>query len=470
MFRGLSFTAREQERIMSAESNPTTSHPELDEHGARREATMARPHGLLVTSRARRARFGAFALFLAAIAGSSCTEDTVPDATTSTGTSGSGGGAGSGGTGTGGSGAADAAGGTGGAGGSGGAGGATGGTGGATGGAGGTGGATGGSSGTGGATGGSGGATGGTAGTGGATGGTGGATGGTGGATPDGGGGTGGAGGSDMADAGTDAPKPRDPECDLNGRWLVAQRNLLSLPLSQCQAIHTWYYYEIRHDGDAFTVTKGLHCGYEAVKKSSQSASVSNPDMFAAMTTNMKSTGRTGTYVKQTDKCKLNLAVEQVIRGATVSHYKDPNVPLPAMGSAAAGPGGTPPGWEDWDNDMNPGFSLNINSPLAKGTLYLATRDTNGIDNTTALGMTTIRVLSTFGTSQSVLGTAAGSSPLITQGGTPYSNADSHFTYFQKLQDNQATGSDLEICAAVRTLKDSLPGDANDLPVSATCQ
>jgi hypothetical protein len=38
-----------------------------------------------------------------------------------------------------------------------------------------------------------------------------------------------------------------------------------------------------------------------------------------------------------------------------------------------------------------------------------------------------------------------------------------------KLQDGQATGTDTQICEQVRTLKDSLPGDANDMPTSATC-
>jgi hypothetical protein len=271
-----------------------------------------------------------------------------------------------------------------------------------------------------------------------------------------------------VADAG--APTPRDPECDLNGRWLLAQRNLLSLPLAQCQAIHTWYYYEIRHELDTITVTKGLHCGYEAVKKSSQSADVSNPAMWPAMLVNMTSTGRTGTFNKQATNCHLVLPIEYVIRGATVSYYRDPATTLPAMGSAAAGPGGNPPGWEDWDNDSNPGFSLNINSPLAKGTLYLSTRDTNAIDTTTPLSMTLFKAPMTFTTTQSVLGTSAGSSAFITQGGTPFANVDSHFTYFQKLQDGQAVGTDTQICEQVRTLKDALPGDANDMPVSATCQ
>ena len=465
---------------MCAESSPVISKKQLGEDpepgGYAHVRTVTRPCGETArrsTARALRS-WSAIAMALLSMGVASCAEDTVPQTPTggSGGSAGSGGTAGStGGGGSGGAGATDGGGGTGGA--TGGTGGATGGTGGATGGAAGgaTGGAAGATGGTGGATGGAAGATGGSAGSG--KGGAAGAgTAGTGGTGPDGGGtaGSGGAAGSGMVDAGPDAPTPRDPECNLNGRWLLAQRNLLSLPLAQCQAIHTWYYYEIRHDGDGFTVTKGLHCGYEAVKKSSQSATVVNQDMWPAMLANMSSTGRTGTFVKEADKCRLNLPLEYVIRGATVSHYRDPANMLPAMGSAAAGPGGMPPGWEDWDNDSNPGFSLNINAPLAKGTLYLCTRDTNAINNLAPLSSSLFKVLRSFTTLQSTLGTAAGSNPLITQGGTPFDGADSHFTYFQRLQDGQATGTDAQICEQVRTLKDSLPGDANDMPVSADCK
>jgi hypothetical protein len=407
------------------------------------------------------------AVTLLSLGAASCAQDTQPDTTTTGGAAGT---AGSGATG-GGAGSGGGAGASGSTGGGGTDGGSTGGSGGGAG----SGGSTGsGGTGSGGTTG-----TGGTSGAGGATGGTGGVGtggaggGGAGGTSIDGGSGTAGmsgAGGSGTMDAGPDGPTPHDPECNLNGRWLLAQRNLLSLPLGECQATHTWYYYEIRHDGEGFTVTKGLHCGYESVKKSSQSANVSNPAMWPAMLANMSSTGRTGTFVKQADKCHLTLPIEYVIRGATVSYYQNPANMLPAMGSAAAGPGGTPPGWEDWDNDSNPGFSLNINSPLAKGTLYLCTRDTNAVDNTTDLSSSLFKVLMTFTTTQSTLGTAAGSSPLITQGGTPYANTASHFTYFMKLQDGQAVGTDTQICEQVRTLKDSLPGEANDMPTSATCQ
>jgi hypothetical protein len=458
---------------MCADSKTTTP----SRRGERREPSGSDDVRFLRETTSARRAFGArivgplgvIAATVVALGAASCAEDTVPDATTA---GGAGGSAGSGGTGTGGAtggsagsttgsgGASDSGAGaggssgsgvTGGSGGEGGSGGtATGGSGGGTGG------------GTGGATGGTGGATGGTGGTG--TGGAAGSTGGTAGANPD-GGGTGGAGGSGGADAGV--PTPRDPECNLNGRWLLAQRNLLSLPLAQCQAIHTWYYYEIRHELDTITVTKGLHCGYEAVKKSSQSANVSNPAMWPAMLANMTSTGRTGTFNKQATNCHLTLPIEYVIRGATVSYYRNPGNALPAMGSAAAGPGGNPPGWEDWDNDSNPGFTLDVNSPLAKGTLYLSTRDTNTIDATTPLSMTLFKAPMTFTTAQSVLGTT---NATLALGGTPWDNVASHFTYFQKLQDGQAVGTDTQICEQVRTLKDALPGDANDLPVSATCQ
>ena len=84
--------------------------------------------------------------------------------------------------------------------------------------------------------------------------------------------------------------------------------------------------------------------------------------------------------------------------------------------------------------------------------------------------MTLFKAPMTFTTTQSVLGTAPGSNSLITMGGTPWDNVASHFTYFQKLQDGQAVGTDTQICEQIRTLKDALPGDANDTPVSATCQ
>src|SRR5258708_28814187 len=68
-------------------------------------------------------------------------------------------------------------------------------------------------------------------------------------------------GGGDAADA-QSAGTPTSPDCDMNGRWLVAQRVLASA-LGQTQASHNWIYYEIRQDADQVSVTNGLHCGHE---------------------------------------------------------------------------------------------------------------------------------------------------------------------------------------------------------------
>src|SRR4029453_9354530 len=88
---------------------------------------------------------------------------------------------------------------------------------------------------------------------------------------------------------------PQDPECDLNGRWLVAQR-VLATALGQDQAAHNWFYYEVRHEGAEVVVTKGLHCGYEVVKKSALSANVDSSGAWPAFLTKNSSTGRRGTF------------------------------------------------------------------------------------------------------------------------------------------------------------------------------
>src|SRR5689334_6716459 len=54
---------------------------------------------------------------------------------------------------------------------------------------------------------------------------------------------------------------PVDPQCDLRGRWLVSQRYVAEA-VSERQGSHSWFYFEVRQEGGALTVQKGLHCGY----------------------------------------------------------------------------------------------------------------------------------------------------------------------------------------------------------------
>jgi hypothetical protein len=258
-------------------------------------------------------------------------------------------------------------------------------------------------------------------------------------------------------DAGQSDGKPaQDAECDLNGRWLVAQRVLASA-IGQDQAAHNWFYYEIRHEGADLVVLKGLHCGYEVIKKTSLSAAVDSSGAWASFLEHDTSTGRTGTYVKEGSSCHLTLAKEYVVRGATVAYYDNPSNPLPGKADQA---NGSTPGWEDWDGDGNPGISLKVSSTLASGVLYSCQRDWTNYDGTTPLSAPKFQVSITYNGEQIALGRAAGSPQAIESASAPSSDPSQHYAWFHKLDDGQATGSDADICAAVRTLKDTLVPEA----------
>jgi hypothetical protein len=250
---------------------------------------------------------------------------------------------------------------------------------------------------------------------------------------------------------------PQDAECDFNGRWLVAQR-ILATAIGQDQAGHNWFYYEVQHQGQNLVVTKGLHCGYDVKPKTSLAATVDSSPAWPGILINDSSAGRKGTYVKSGSNCTLHFDKEYVVRGATVSHYSDPSVALPTKDQAASG---TTPGWEDWDNDGNPGISLKVTSPLASGTLYTAQRDWTQYDGTTPLSSTKFEVAVTWDGEQGALGRSADSSSAIESTSAPSSDATQHFVWFYKLANDQAVGADADICAAVRTLKDTFVPEAN---------
>jgi hypothetical protein len=258
------------------------------------------------------------------------------------------------------------------------------------------------------------------------------------------------------AGSGTGKP-PQDAECDLNGRWLVAQR-ILASAIGQDQASHNWFYLEVRHEGADLVVLKGLHCGYEVIKKTALGADVDSSGAWAGILSHVGSTGRKGHYAKQGTTCHLSLDKEYVVRGATVGYYVDPANPLPSKTQQAAG---STPGWEDWDGDGNPGISLKVNSAVASGVLYLAQRDWTVYDGTTPLSAPKFKVSITYDGEQVALGRSSGSPQAIETTSAPSSDATQHYAWFQKLSDGQATGSDTDICAAVRTLKDTLVPEAN---------
>jgi hypothetical protein len=259
----------------------------------------------------------------------------------------------------------------------------------------------------------------------------------------------------------SDAPAAAG-SCDLTGRWLIAQR-VLATALGQQQAAHSWFYYEIEQKDANLVVTRGLHCGFAVVKKTSLAANVDSSGSWPMLLQKNTSTGRRGTYVKDGNGCRLVLDTEYVVRGATVAAYMDPKQPLPTRTEKATG---TTPGWEDWDGDDQPGISLKVSSSLASGTLYTVQRDWTRYDGITSVdgpGLTdparkvpNFKVSIGYGGEQVPLGRSTGAPQALESTSSPSSDPAQHYAWFARLGDGEATGTPEQICAAVRTLKDQL--------------
>jgi hypothetical protein len=250
---------------------------------------------------------------------------------------------------------------------------------------------------------------------------------------------------------------PGAGSCDLNGRWLIAQR-VLATAIGQQQAAHSWFYYEIEQKGANLIVTRGLHCGFMVTKKTSLAANVDSSASWPMFLQKNSSTGRRGTSVKDGTGCRLLLDTEYVVRGATVATYSNPDQPLPTRAQKADG---ATPGWEDWDGDDQPGISLKVSSSLASGTLYTVQRDWTRYQGNTSVDGPKFKVPIAYGGEQVPLGRSMGAPQAIESSSSPSSDPTQHFAWFARLEDGQATGTPEQICAAVRMLKDQLVPEAS---------
>ena len=255
--------------------------------------------------------------------------------------------------------------------------------------------------------------------------------------------------------ASEEAGTPTSPNCDMNGRWLVAQR-VLADAIGQKQASHNWFYYEINQNADRLMVTRGLHCGYEVVPITALGATVDAHQSWPAILTHDSDTGRKGTMEVTASGCQLDIEKRYTVRGATASFYGDPNKPMPTATQKA---GGTTPGWEDWDMDGHPGITLIVSEGGSNlGNLYCAQRDWDQFAGPVASGSTNFSLPVTWGSEQDALGYTGSS--LVTQSADPDSDPAQNFAWFAKLGPTQATGDDTAICAAVRSLIPTLTPDA----------
>src|SRR5262249_12840120 len=140
--------------------------------------------------------------------------------------------------------------------------------------------------------------------------------------------------------------------------------------LGTSEAAHSWYYYEISQSGSDVTVSKGLVCGGNARALSAASANPDYPKAWPAMPAKMSPTRRKGSSKAAGGGCAVSFEKRYEVIGGTEAYYVDPSQTLPTMSDQASG---STPGWEDWDKDGQPGYTLNI-SGLATGQIYMVAR------------------------------------------------------------------------------------------------
>jgi hypothetical protein len=245
--------------------------------------------------------------------------------------------------------------------------------------------------------------------------------------------------------------------CDLTGRWLVTSREV-ETALGAVEAAHFWRYYELTQTGSAITVSKGLVCGANVRGLSAVAATVDYPKTWPAMLANDVETGRKGTSTPTSSGCQVTFEKQYMVLGATASFYKDPSTALPTASQQAASGS---PGWEDWDQDGNPGYTLNMTG-LVTGQLYLASREWATWSGTVATGASSFTLSDDWNSDLSVLGINGPSLLTEATSGVRDSDATLRFAGFARLGATQATGDDAAICAAVRSLAPTLTPTASN--------
>lgn len=249
--------------------------------------------------------------------------------------------------------------------------------------------------------------------------------------------------------------------CDLSGRWIVTERAQSSAYGAQ-QVSQVWFYVELAQQGDSLTVMKSLLCGQMTKQPEGELFAV-NVDDHAAWPGYQRYAnynGRKGTSKDSGAGCAVSFEPAVLIRGMTPDHYKDLSHKLPTLDQKEEG---STPGWADWDNDGKPGISQVVTGS-ASGTIYSSIRTTTtNLSGSIHKGAQSFK-LDNFVWKQErvVLGTRD-PDPLgiLSSPAERTPTAGVNFVEFARLQTDQATGSDDDVCKAIRNLAPTLNPAAN---------
>jgi hypothetical protein len=260
---------------------------------------------------------------------------------------------------------------------------------------------------------------------------------------------TGGAGGS-VAGMGTGASSAR---CDMTGRWLQTVHKVTD-GLGNLQTSHNYFYYEVSQQGDAFTVDKSLFCFADTVGGGDFAVSVDFSGAFEGLRTHVTHTGRKGTITEAADGCMVQLDKLYTVFGATLPYYLDPGTTLPSAEEPAAN---GQPGWEDWDNDGQPGVTA-VLSGTVTGKIFTASREWTSLSGTVPDVSALLKLPLSWDAEPNVM--AYDGSPLLGSTAVRAADATLHFVQMARLSAEQAVGDDATLCKQLVELAPSLTPEA----------
>jgi hypothetical protein len=244
------------------------------------------------------------------------------------------------------------------------------------------------------------------------------------------------------------SPAPADA-CDLSGRWL-STLHFVTDAIGQQQTAHSYVYYEIARQDGAYAITKGLHCGDDAVAEGAFAVTVDFSRAWDGIREHLSYVGRSVTSTGSADGCDVRFGRWYTVQGATYPHYADPSIPLPTANQPASG---TTPGWEDWDADGQPGITGYI-SGIVAGKIYLAPRMWSELSGRVPSAGDRMRLRLAWDQTKNVIGYEG--SELLASDAVRAADPSLHFAELVRLDAAQAQGEDAAICNAVVELAKTL--------------
>jgi hypothetical protein len=231
-----------------------------------------------------------------------------------------------------------------------------------------------------------------------------------------------------------------DLPCDMNGIWIVRQKDFSVAQVgSATQTSSNWYYWDIKQDGDTWEVKKQLFCGI--VVTGSVTVRLADAATKALMYRNPADASnprgaRTGVMRAEGDGCYFKTSRQYFVRGCAESllpeHFADepPLESLPPLPKAVdlydLSKGGDLAAADDPDGDGIPGVPYEVTG-LVAGTRSAAQRDWSAYESDAAHAVaqhsSEFTVRSDFKNQENILHvTCAGGDPpcvLLESGSTP---------------------------------------------------